>query len=262
MDSLFIGNSAAGDRRQRSTAKGRSRSTGSRSTGNTAIDGGGHLRDGADHRDRRTRRSRENTATGAGGGLYARMEPPSCPRMTIAENEARRAAAASGVPSAAAGDVDRPLVDRRRTTRRPTAATAPGTSTPSAANVGSATRAAACGEPTDRSGDDPQLRRLGPNGGPTPTMALRPTQPARSGSGIECARARPAGRTARPAVRRRRLRARAMPRQAREHRGHARRRRAERRTRARRRSSAWVGTTSSRVRSGRTARAAVRATTC
>ena len=53
-------------------------------------------------------------------------------------------------------------------------------------NVGSAK---GCGlrEPTDRSREDPQLRRLGPNGGPTPTMALRPTSPA-IGSGIECSR--------------------------------------------------------------------------
>ena len=112
------------------------------------------------------------------------MEPPKLSSLTIAENEAARG---GGIrrPSGAAGEATvRSSIVSDNTA--PDGRDCSGDLHSLGGNVGSAK---GCGlrEPTDRSREDPQLRRLGPNGGPTPTMALRPTSPA-IGSGIECSR--------------------------------------------------------------------------
>ena len=179
--SLFIGNAAVG-------TGGAIHSEGALSvervlvTGNTATDGGGIAATGS-LTEMAASTIAGNTATGSGGGLYL-DGPAVLSSMTVAENASARG---GGIrrPSAAVGDAtvrssivsDNTAVDGRDCS---------GDLGSLGGNAGFAT---GCGlrAPTDRTGDDPQLRRLGPNGGPTPTMALRPTSPA-IGSGIECSR--------------------------------------------------------------------------
>jgi CSLREA domain-containing protein len=180
-DSLFIGNSAAG-------TGGAIHSEGALSvdgitvTGNTAIDGAGLFATGPTA-EMQNSTIAGNTATGGGGGLYL-DGAAELSSMTIAENEAARG---GGVrrPSTGTGDATiRSSIVSDNTA--PEGRDCSGDLDSLGGNMGNAK---GCGlrEPTDRSGRDPQLRRLGPNGGPTPTMALRPTSPA-IGSGIECSR--------------------------------------------------------------------------
>jgi len=180
-DSLFIGNSAAG-------SGGAMHSEGALSvdgitvTGNTASDGGGISATGPSTEMQESTIA-GNTATGAGGGLYLHGAA-GLSSMTIAGNVAARG---GGVrrPSAGAGEASvRSSIVSDNTA--PDGRDCSGDLASLGGNVGSA-KGCALREPTDRSGDDPQLRRLGPNGGPTPTMALRPSSPA-IGSGIECSR--------------------------------------------------------------------------
>ena len=227
-DALFIGNAAAG-------TGGAIHSEGALSvegvsvTGNTATGGGisatGSLTEMA------ASTIAANTATGSGGGLYL-DGPAALSSMTIAENEGARG---GGIrrPSAAAGNA----TVRSSIVSDNTAADGRDCSGDLGWLGGNAGFATGCGlrAPTDRTGDDPQLRRLGLNGGPTPTMALRPSSPA-IGSGIECSR--------------------------RDQRGAPRDRRCDAGAYELVRCLGKVATTSSRVRSGRTVRAAVLATTC
>jgi len=180
-DSLFIGNSAAG-------AGGAIHSEGTLSvdgitvTGNTATDGAGISATGPTT-EMRTSTIAGNTATQAGGGLFV-DGAAELTSMTIAQNEAARG---GGVrrPSAAVGDATvRSSIVSDNTA--PDGHDCSGDLGSLGGNVGTA-RGCGLRGPTDRSGEDPQLGRLGPNGGPTPTMALRPTSPA-IGSGIECSR--------------------------------------------------------------------------
>lgn len=170
-DSLFLGNSAAGTGGA-IHSEGELLVAGTTVTGNGAVDGGGVHATGP-ITVLRTSTIAGNTAT-EGGGLYlgGHAELSS---VTIADNEAARG---GGVrrPSGSAGEatVRSSIVSDNSAPHGRDCAGGLGS------RGGNAGVAKGCGlqGQTDRTGGDPQLRRLGPYGGPTPTMALRPTSPA------------------------------------------------------------------------------------
>lgn len=147
---------------------------GSTIAGNGATSGGG-VRTAGGSASVGTSTIAENAATGSGGGGLFRGAA-TISSSTVAGNRAGGPGGGLRHPTAAPGEirVEASIVSGNEASRGFDCA---GSVASAGSNAG---RARNCGfhEPSDRTGPDPSLRRLGPFGGPTPTMALRPGSPA------------------------------------------------------------------------------------
>lgn len=142
--------------------------------GNSATSGGG-IRTAGGFSSVGTSTVAENVATGSGGGGHFRGAV-TVSFSTVAGNLAGGPGGGVRHPASAPGEirVEASIVSDNEASR---GADCAGIVVSTGMNAG---RAKGCGfdEPNDRTGLDPSLRRLGPFGGPTPTMALRPGSPA------------------------------------------------------------------------------------
>ena len=167
--SLFLGNSAAGTGGA-IHSEGTVRLAWSTILQNDAgADGGGIWANGATAVTGSTVAG--NTATGQGGGLSLHGEA-SLSFVTIAGNAAARGGGVQTTTSTT--EVGDAIVSDNRADRRPDCA---GDLVSAGGNVGRA-RGCAFDRASDVTRVDPRLRALVSNGGPTPTMAVRPTSPA------------------------------------------------------------------------------------
>jgi CSLREA domain-containing protein len=167
--SLFLGNAATGTGGA-IHSEGTLRLEASTLMQNDASDGGGMWASGATTVTDSTITG--NSAAAQGGGLSLHGEA-TLSSVTIAGNTALRG---GGVHAAAAATVEigDAIVSDNEAERRPDCA---GDLESTGGNVGRA-RGCMFDRATDVTRVDPQLRAVRSNGGPTPTMALRPTSPA------------------------------------------------------------------------------------
>jgi CSLREA domain-containing protein len=146
--------------------------------GNAASEGGGIASTPGSTTQLETSTIARNTAAGEGGGLRLRG-PAEIAGTTVADNEAVRGGGIAS--SSGAVRLARSIVAGNRAER---ARQCDGPLQSAGANVDQSHR---CGfdQPRDLEDVDPMLGRLRSNGGPTPTMALRPASPA-IGIGGDC----------------------------------------------------------------------------
>jgi len=172
--SLFLGNSAVGTGGAIHSEGNLRVAASTISQNDAASEGGGIWASGATTVTDSTVAG--NAAAGQGGGLSLHGDAM-LSFVTIAENSAGR----GGGLHAAMGSVEvgDAIVSDNEAERRPDCA---GDLVSTGGNVGRA-RGCAFDQVTDVTRVDPQLRALLSNGGPTPTMALRPTSPAIDASG-------------------------------------------------------------------------------
>jgi CSLREA domain-containing protein len=167
--SLFLGNAAAGSGGA-IHSEGTLRVAASTISQNDAVgDGGGIWASGATTVTDATVAG--NAAAGQGGGLSLHGDA-TLSLVTIAGNTAGRGGGVHA--SAAIIEIGDAIVSDNEAERRPDCA---GDLVSTGGNVGRA-RGCTFDRATDVTRVDPQLRAVRSNGGPTPTMALRPTSPA------------------------------------------------------------------------------------
>jgi CSLREA domain-containing protein len=175
--SLFLGNTAAGSGGA-IHSQGKLSLSGTTVAGNRATDGGGiDVTGGPVVLVNST--VAENFASKAGGGIVIEGAA-SLVFVTVAHNEAERGGGLRR-PADASGDVSvrgSILSDNLAARHADCAATL----VSAGGNAGWA-RGCDLHAPSDRTGVDPLLRRLGPNGGPTPSLAIRPESPAVGAAG-------------------------------------------------------------------------------
>jgi predicted outer membrane repeat protein len=169
--SLFLGNSASGTGGA-IHSDGTLRLAASTITQNdAAVDGGGIWASGATTVTDST--VAENTAAAQGGGLSL-QGGATLSSVTVAGNSAGRGGGVHAATATATVELGDSIVSDNEADRRPDCA---GDLASTGGNVGRA-RGCAFDRATDQTRVDPQLRAVRSNGGPTSTMALRPTSPA------------------------------------------------------------------------------------